>query len=158
MTAEKFRHKHKPIAVLVEGKFRSLFQYRNMGDVSDRPFKGESEYSRTIVISDGDMIRNKVYGVGENVRPVPLGYDEYSGQMYGNRDFLLNCINWLCDDDGWMQLRGRNLAFYMLDKTRLKSERSKWEMINLLIPLAFVVTGGVAFVGVRRRKYRKTGD
>lgn len=158
MTAEKFRHKHKPIAVLVEGKFRSLFQYRNMGDVLDRPFKGESEYSRTIVISDGDMIRNKVYGVGENVRPVPLGYDEYSGQMYGNRDFLLNCINWLCDDDGWMQLRGRNLAFYMLDKTRLKSERSKWEMINLLVPLAFVVTGGVAFVGVRRRKYRKTGD
>lgn len=155
MTPEKFRYKNKPIAVLVEGKFRSLFQYRNLKGVVDQPFKGESEYSRTIVISDGDMIRNKVYGVGENIRPVPLGYDEYSGQMYGNRDFLLNCVNWLCDDEGWMQLRGRNLAFYMLDKTRLKSERSKWEMINLLVPLALVVVGGMIFAGIRKRKYRK---
>lgn len=158
MTAEKFKYKHKPIAVLVEGKFRSLFQYRHMEGVVGHPFKGESEYSRTIVISDGDIIRNKVYGVGENIRPVPLGYDEYSGQMYGNRDFLLNGINWLCDDEGWMQLRGRNLAFYMLDKTRLKSERPKWEMINLFIPLALVAGGGMIFAGVRRRKYRKTGN
>lgn len=154
MTAENFKLKHKPIAVLVEGKFRSLFRYRTMPGVVDRPFQGESD-GRAIVISDGDMIRNKVYGVGENVRPVPLGYDEYSGQMYGNRDFLLNCVNWLCDDEGWMRLRGRNLAFYMLDKTRLKSERPKWEMINLFLPLAFVAGGGMVFAGVRKRKYRK---
>lgn len=67
--------------------------------------------------------------MGENARIVPLGYDEYSGQMYGNRDFILNCVNWLCDDEGWMQLRGRNLSLYLLDKTRLKAERTSWEML-----------------------------
>lgn len=157
MTGEKFTQKNKPIAVLVEGNFRSLFGYRRMDGVINAPFRAESGDSRMIVVSDGDIIRNKVYGVGDNARAVPLGYDEYNGQMYGNRDFLLNCVNYLCDDEGWMQLRGRSLSLYLLDKTRLKSERRKWEMINLLVPLALVGCCGAAYFLIRRRKYRRAG-
>lgn len=151
MTPEKFNRQYIPVAVAVEGVFQSLFRYRNMEGVVNVPFKEQSEYGRMIIIADGDMIRNKVRGVGENAVAVPLGYDEYSGQMYGNRDFILNCINWLCDDDGWMQLRGRNLTLYLLDKTRLKAERARWDMLNLILPLLFVMLIG-GFFALKRRK------
>ena len=97
-------------------------------------------------------------GVGENARIVPLGYDEYSGQMYGNRDFILDCVNWLCDDEGWMQLRGRNLSLYLLDKTRLKAERTSWEMLNLLFPIFIVAVGGGIFAWGRKSRNRKRGS
>lgn len=150
MTPEKFNRRHVPVAVAVEGPFRSLFQYRRMSDV-DMPFKSGCNYGRMIFIADGDIVRNKVKGVGENAVAVPLGYDDYSGQLYGNRDFILNCINWLCDDSGWMQLRGRSLEMYLLDKTRLKAERFRWEMLNLLLPLSIVAVCGGLFLVMRRR-------
>lgn len=150
MTSEKFNRKFIPVAVAVEGRFKSLFQFRNKSGIVDLPFKPESEYGRMIFIADGDIIRNKVKGVGENAVTVPLGYDDYSGQMYGNRDFILNCINWLCDDEGWMQLRGRNLSLYLLDKTRLKAERRGWEMLNLFLPLMLVILIGGVFFFCRR--------
>lgn len=150
MTSEKFNRKFIPVAVAVEGRFKSLFQFRNKSGIVDLPFKPESEYGRMIFIADGDIIRNKVKGIGENAVTVPLGYDDYSGQMYGNRDFILNCINWLCDDEGWMQLRGRNLSLYLLDKTRLKAERRGWEMLNLFLPLMLVILIGGVFFFCRR--------
>lgn len=153
MTPEKFNRKFIPVAVSVEGEFKSLFQYRNMEKVVNTPFKPKSAYNRMIFIADGDIIRNKVRGVGENAVAIPLGYDEYNGQMYGNRDFLLNCVNWLCDDEGWMQLRGRNLSLYLIDKTRLKAERNKWKMLNLWGPLIFVSLLAAVFVW-RRKKLR----
>lgn len=153
MTPEKFNRRYIPVAVAVEGEFSSVFRYRNKDGVVNAPFRGESEYNRMIFIADGDVIRNKVRGVGDNAVAVPLGYDEYSGQLYGNRDFLLNCVNWLCDDEGWMQLRGRNLSLYLLDKTRLKAERRGWELLNLLLPLALVGFVGGIFAW-RRRKSR----
>lgn len=151
MTPEKFNRKFIPVAVAVEGTFKSLFQYRNMPGIMNAPFKTESDYNRMIFIADGDVVRNKVKGVGENAIAVPLGYDEYSGQVYGNRDFILNCINWLADDEGWMQLRGRNLSMYLLDKTRLKEERTRWEMLNLFLPLMLVVVGGIILSLIRKK-------
>lgn len=145
MTPEKFNRKNIPVAVAVEGNFKSLFQYRNRPETLQMPFRPESGYNRMIFIADGDVIRNKVRGVGENAEIVPLGYDEYNRQLYGNRDFLLNCVNWLCDDEGWMWLRGKCLSFYLLDKTRLKEERSYWEWFNLLLPLLFVAGCGAVF-------------
>lgn len=150
MTPEKFNRRYVPVAVALEGNFSSLFRFRSMDGVVNAPFREASDYNQMIVIADGDVIRNRVRGVGENARSLPLGYDEYSGQMYGNRDFLLNCINWLCDDEGWMALRGRNLSLYLLDKTRLKAERHAWEAMNVGLPLLLVgIAGGV--VALRRR-------
>ncbi len=156
MTEDRFNRSYLPVAVMIEGEFTSLYRYtRRTGRASEEPFRERSDYNRMIVISDGDVIRNKRYGVGENTRAVPLGYDEYSGRMYGNKDFLLNCVNMLCDDEGWMQLRGRNLNMYLIDKTRLKTERYEWRMLNLFLPVALVVAGGFLFFYLRRRKYRR---
>ena len=158
MTEDRFNRSYLPVAVMIEGEFTSLFRYtRRTGQTAEEPFRERSDYNRMIVISDGDVIRNKRYGVGENARTLPLGYDEYSGRMYGNKDFLLNCVNMLCDDEGWMQLRGRNLNMYLIDKTRLKGERYKWQMFNLFLPVILVVGGGILFFYFRRRKYRAAG-
>nr|MDE5639710.1 gliding motility-associated ABC transporter substrate-binding protein GldG [Odoribacter sp.] len=155
MTEDRFNKSYLPVAVMIEGQFTSLFRYsRRTGQGLDGPFRERSDYNRMIVVSDGDVIRNKHYGVGENARAVPLGYDEYSGRMYGNKDFLLNCVNMLCDDEGWMQLRGRNLNMYLINKTRLKSELSVWRMLNLFLPLGMVVSGGLLFFYFRCRKFR----
>lgn len=155
MTEQMFNRRYLPVAVMVEGRFRSLFQYRSMEGAVKEPFKAQSGENRMIVVADGDVIRNRVRGAGGNAVAVPLGYDEYGGQMYGNRDFILNCVNMLCDDEGWMQLRGRSLSLYLLDKTRLKTERAGWEMLNLLLPLVFVGCGGVIFSWVRRRRFSR---
>ena len=151
MTPDKFNRQYIPVAVAVEGRFRSLFQYRHKSGIVNLPFRAESEYNRMVFVADGDIIRNKVRGVGENAVAVPLGYDEYGGQLYGNKDFILNCVNWLCDDEGWMELRGRSLSLYLLDKTRLKAERLHWELLNLLLPLGVVLLIGGIFVLRRRR-------
>lgn len=162
MTPQRFNRQFLPVAVAIEGEFSSLFRFREMKGVVNTPFREVCADNRMIVIADGDIIRNRVRGVGENARPLPLGYDEYSGQMYGNRDFLLNCINWLCDDEGWMQLRGRNLSFYLLDKTRLKAERHGWEALNIFLPLFLVGAAGSIFALRRRwvlkRWLRKSGS
>ncbi|MDL2251826.1 gliding motility-associated ABC transporter substrate-binding protein GldG [Odoribacter sp. OttesenSCG-928-J03] len=155
MTPEKFNKKNVAVAVMVEGVFQSLYRYnrREEGAVNTG-FRPESPHNRMIVISDGDIIRNRVRGVGENMQVMPLGYDEYSDRMYGNRDFILNCINTLCDDEGWMQLRGRTLSMYLLDKTKLKIEQTYWQVVNLLFPIGLVFLGGGLFYFFRRRKYR----
>lgn len=151
MTPERFNRRHLPVAVAVEGEFPSLFRHRNMPGVVQAPFKPKSSYNRMIFIADGDVIRNRVHGVGDNAVTVPLGYDEYSRQLYGNRDFLLNAVNWLCDDEGWMALRGRHLSMYLLDKTCLKAERRKWEALNVAFPLLFVALLSLGLTWWRRR-------
>ncbi len=155
MTADKFNRSFVPVAVMIEGRFQSLFRFnRREEDAVNGDFKPESDYNRMIVVADGDVIRNCVHGTGENQRIVPLGYDEYSGRVYGNKDFLLNCVNKLCDDEGWMTLRGRNLSLYLLNKTLLKTERRYWELLNLLLPLIVVGVGGMIFYLIRSRKYK----
>lgn len=155
MTPEKFNRKYIPVALAVEGNFKSLFQYRNREGVVDLPFKAQSEANRMVFIADGDIIRNKVRGIGENATTIPLGYDEYSGQMYGNREFILNCVNWLCDEENWMQLRNRHLSVWLLDKTRLKAQRREWEMLNLFLPLVLVLFTGGIYAWQRKRRYTK---
>lgn len=151
MTPEKFNRHNLPVAVAIEGQFASLFRFRKQEGVVNTPFREKSAYNRMIVVADGDLIRNKVKGVGEEARALPLGYDEYSGNVFGNKDFLLNAVNWLCDDEGWMDLRGRNLSLYLLNKTVLKSDRTYWQWLNLLLPLLIVLLVGSLFMLTRRR-------
>lgn len=152
MSEERFNKRYLPVAVMVEGQFESLYRYAGRPtNIPDVPFKAQDDGNgRMIVVADGDILRNRVRGVGDNARNLPLGYDEYSGRVYGNKDFILNCVHTLCDDEGWMDLRGRNLSLYLLDKTRLKSERTFWQLLNLLLPVALAL-GVCGAVALRRR-------
>ena len=104
--------------------FPSAFKNRMTGNlVSDSNFRLKTESSETkmIVIADGDIIRNDVRRSGTTATPFPLGLDRYSGQMFGNRDFLINCMNYLVDDNGLMELRSREMKLRLLDKPKIRS-------------------------------------
>ncbi|WP_282127035.1 gliding motility-associated ABC transporter substrate-binding protein GldG [Marinifilum flexuosum] len=153
---EDFAVGRKKIAVLLEGKFQSAFMNRAWKGIDRKSFKSESTPSKMIVISDGDIIKNRVRGVGKNKQIEALGYDRYSRKTYGNRSFLLNCIDYLCDNEGWMELRAREVKLRMLDKTKIRSERLFWQVVNVVLPLFLLLIFGVLRYFMRKRKFARS--
>lgn len=140
-----------PLAVLLEGKFVSLFQYRPGAKTDVLPYKPFIENGKMIVVSDGDVIRNqRKESTGEIF---PLGYDRYTNQQFGNKRFLLNCMDYLCDDSGIIEVRAKEIKLRLLDKGKLKTERLKWQMVNLFIPIAIMLIFGLINKMIRKRKY-----
>ena len=152
---ENFAAGRKKVAVLLEGKFNSAFKNRAWKGINRQLFKAESEETKMIVVSDGDIIKNRVRGVGQNRQIEALGYDRYSRKTYGNRNFLLNCVDYLCDNEGWMELRSRQVKLRMLDKTKIRSERLYWQVVNIVLPLMILFIFGLTRFILRKRKYAK---
>jgi len=153
-----FNKSSLPVAVLLEGVFQSVFRNRvvsNLTDDKNLKIKTESRRTKLIVIADADIIRNAVRRVGLEQTPLPLGQDKYTGQMFGNRDFLINCLNYLVDDHGIMGLRSREMKLRLLNKMKVKSEKTEWQLINLLGPVALVIVAGFIYNFLRKRKYTK---
>jgi ABC-2 type transport system permease protein len=147
-----------PVAILLEGVFPSAFRNRTISNLTDdKTFKIRSESRKTklIVIADADIIRNEVRRTGVEETPLPLGQDKYTGQMFGNRDFLINCLNYLVDDQGIMGLRSRELKLRLLNKMKVKSEKTEWQMINVLGPVVLVILAGLIYSYFRKRNYTK---
>ena len=140
-----------PFAVLLEGKFNSLFQYRPGAKTDALPYKPFIENGKMIVVADGDVIRNqRKESTGEIF---PLGYDRYTNQQFGNKRFLLNCMDYLCDDSGIIEVRAKEIKLRLLDKGKLKTERLKWQLVNLFIPIAIMLIFGLINKMIRKRKY-----
>ena len=153
-----FNQSNLPVAVLLEGVFPSAFRNRITDNlVSDKSFRVKTESIKTkmIIVADGDIIRNEVRRVGTSESPYPLGQDKYTGQIFGNRDFLINCINYLVDYNGIMELRSRELKLRLLDKNRIKTERTKWQLINTAGPVLIVFLTGILYGFIRKNIYTK---
>jgi ABC-2 type transport system permease protein len=155
---KEFNMTNLPVAVLLEGKFTSAFKNRmvsNLSEDKNLKIRTESKETRMIVIADADIIRNEVKRSGLNETPQPLGRDKYTGQVYGNRDFLINCMNWLVDENGLMELRSREVKLRLLNAKMIKSEKLKWQLINILGPVFIVGLSGLFYNYFRKRKYSK---
>lgn len=151
-----FTRQFIPTGVLKEGEFSSVFKNRmieGLGIESGTPFMAESKPTKMIFISDGGLIANKVSFINGKYSPLPLGHDKVSNLTFGNRDFLVNALYYLCDDSGLMQLRSRTMQMRLLDKVRLKEQKLFWQLINVLVPVGLILIGGTIFWWVRRRKY-----
>ncbi|MFA6261668.1 MAG: gliding motility-associated ABC transporter substrate-binding protein GldG [Bacteroidia bacterium] len=151
---DEFSRGSFPMAVLLEGKFKSIFQYR-LGATNDPdlPFKESIEHNKMIVVSDGDVIRNqRKMSTGEIF---PLGYNRFTNQQYGNKRFILNCLDYLCDESGILEIRGKEITLRLLNKAKIKKEKLKWQLINTLLPLVLVVVFGIVNQAIRRRKYTR---
>ncbi len=153
-----FNKSNLPVAVLLEGIFPSTFKNRMTGSIAGSGTlmtRDESIRTRMIVIADGDIIRNEVQRTGKSETPLPLGQDKYTGEIFGNRDFLLNCMNYLVDDNELIRLRSREMKLRLLDKVRIKNERIKWQIINIVFPVLLVILAGLIYNFVRKRIYTK---
>ncbi|SRX54872.1 gliding motility-associated ABC transporter substrate-binding protein GldG [Aequorivita sp. CIP111184] len=140
-----------PLAVLMEGEFTSVFKNRV------KPIKLEGELkniddgnpAKMVVISDGDIIKNQMQGN----RPLELGFDKMTNQFYGNKEFLLNTVNYLLDDSGLINIRTRQIAVPFLDPQKTLEQRNKWQILNILLPLGLLALFGIVFTIYRKRKY-----
>jgi ABC-2 type transport system permease protein len=144
-----------PLAVLLEGKFTSNFKNRIPPAIQQNKqigFVAQSELeSAMIVVADGDVIKN---GVSRTTgRLSPLGLDKYTGEMFGNRDFILNCMNYLCDDSGLISVRARVIKTRILDETKVKNERTNIQLKNVLLPLILISFLGIVLSFIRKRKF-----
>jgi ABC-2 type transport system permease protein len=153
-----FNMSNLPVAVQLEGRFQSAFRNRMVSDLSDdKNFRltEESKPTRMIIIADGDIIRNDVSRVGSEPTPLPLGQDRYTKMTFGNKDFLINCLNWLVDDNGIMQLRSRELKMRLLSKPEIRQYRLPIQLVNTVLPVVLVIIASFIFNFLRKRKYAK---
>ena len=153
-----FNKSNLPVAVLLEGVFPSVFKNRMTGNLTDDnnlKVKIESSETKMIVIADADIIRNEVRRVGLEETPYPLGLDKYTGTVFGNKDFLINCLNYLVDDNGIMELRSRELKLRLLNTAKIKTEKFKWQLINIAGPILIVIIVGSLYSYFRRRNYTR---
>ncbi len=153
----QFRDSFKPVAVLLEGEFQSL--YKNRGLAKDFienkfiAFKEKSTSTSMIVISDGDVIKNVVQYSTRKV--FPLGYDVATQRTFGNKNFLLNCIDYLCDDTGILSVRSREVKLRLLDKKKIKTQKLKWQVVNTVMPLAVLALVAMTLFYLRRKRFAK---
>ena len=153
---QRFTDSYKPVALLLEGEFESVFKNRVPPKMEGEPVrkpKLQSVQTKMIVISDGDILRNEIQY--STRKPLPLGYDQFTNQTYGNKNFILNCINYLCDDSGLISVRARELTLRLLDRKKIKNESFKWKTINTLLPLVSIALIGVIIFIIRKRKYAR---
>ncbi|HNP18822.1 MAG TPA: gliding motility-associated ABC transporter substrate-binding protein GldG [Fulvivirga sp.] len=153
VTPEMLNKQHIPIAYLLEGEFQSLYKNRFKPEsVNDDTFIEHSkESAKLLVVSDGDLARNDV-----NPRtgsPQALGYDPFTRNTYANQTFILNALNYLVDDKGLITARNKEIKIRPLDKVKISNERTKWQLINLVIPILLLIGYGVIRYYLRKRKY-----
>ncbi|MBI2966641.1 MAG: gliding motility-associated ABC transporter substrate-binding protein GldG [Bacteroidetes bacterium] len=143
-----------PVAWLLEGSFVSVFRNRLMPEISGSDlieFKEKGFFSQMIVVGDADIIRNQVKQSTQTA--LPLGYDKWTDRQYGNKNFLMNCIDYLCDDSGLLQVRNRELTLRLLDRSLTGKQRRLWQTVNVVIPPMIIVIFGFLFTFSRRKKY-----
>ncbi len=145
-----YKEGEQALAVLLEGKFKSVYKDRVKPFELENPVD-ESEETKMMVISDGDVIKNDLQGG----KPLELGFQKYTGSTYGNKEFLLNAVNYLLDDNGLIDIRSKEINLAFLDKDKIAAQKEKWQIINLAGPILIMVIFGIAFNFFRRRKYVK---
>lgn len=136
------------LAVLLEGEFTSVYDKRVL-PFKVKSFKSNSPDTKMVVISDGDVIKNEVI----RNRPQELGFDQLTGKAFGNKEFLLNTVNYLLDDTGLINIRAKEISIAYLDSDKVKESKGKWQLINIALPLVLLALFGFAFNYFRKKKY-----
>lgn len=137
-----------PLAVLIEGNFTSMYKNRV------KPLKlqntlEEGPENKMIVISDGDVIKNQL----RNGRPLELGYDKWTSNFYGNKEFLVNSTNYLLDNTGLINIRNKKVTIPLLDVKKIAEQKTKWQLVNIGFPVVLTLLFGLFFGYYRKRKF-----
>ena len=143
-----FNNGNQIIGTLLEGSFTSVFNNRV------KPFKiadnkDQGVPTKMIVIADGDII-NYTY---INKKPIQNGYDQWTQQVYGNKDFLINSINYLLDDSGLINIRSKNIELPLLNEQKVSEKYTTTQLITVGLPIAFLAIFGLFFTYLRKRRY-----
>jgi gliding-associated putative ABC transporter substrate-binding component GldG len=138
-----------PVAVLVEGEFHSVYENRVL-PFADRTFQKIGIPNKMIVVSDGDVIRNQL---DKEYQPLELGYDKWTNKLYGNKEFMLNCVNYLLDDSGLINIRNKTVELPLLDQEKVYANYTASQVLTIGLPLVILAAFGLVFTVLRKRKY-----
>ena len=162
-----FNRKNIPIAVLLEGRFASLYSNRFsavMADTSssnsitgrksrrfNQSFAATSPENKMIVVSDADLVANVVT---QNEGPKPMGFNQFTQRQFANKDFFLNCLEYLVNPSGILEARSKDLTLRLLDPKKVEEEKTKWQFINIGIPIVLILIFAFIYQLMRKRKYQ----
>lgn len=150
--ADDYNKSFIPVGYLLEGTFTSLFKNRFIPqDVEQKNFKEQSAATKIIVIADGDIARNDVNP--RTRQPQALGYDPFTKYTFANQDLLMNGLAYLTDDNGLIRARNKEIKIRPLDKDKAQSEKLKWQLINMVLPIVLICVYGIIRALMRKRKY-----
>lgn len=156
---KSFIQENVPVAVLLEGRFSSLFTHRVAPAMKDSmalygfPFMARDTVdNKMIVVSDGDIALNDI---SQTTGPLPMGMNMFTQYRYANREFVLNCLEYLTDDSGILATRGKDFTLRLLDKTKIAEKKTFWQWMNTLAPILFIIIAGLAYQAIRKSKFSK---
>lgn len=149
-----------PIAVLLEGRFTSLYTNRlstgeldTLAGLYKQPFRAATEKdSKMIVVSDADIVANVVT---QQQGPLPMGYNQFTNYQYANKDFFLNCLQYLTDSSGILNTREKDFTLRLLDPKKTDEDRMQWQLMNIGLPVVFVILLGGIYQQIRKKKYQR---
>lgn len=153
-----FEQQYIPVAISLEGSFPSAFANRMIPDSLDtKDYRrlDTSKPTRMVIISSSDIIRNDIEGQGQQSQVLPMGFDRASGQIFGNGEFIVNAVNWLTDDEGWMQLRTKQQRIFALNKQAVYDKRDIYAILNTALPILAILAIMGCCVLYRKMKYEK---
>jgi gliding-associated putative ABC transporter substrate-binding component GldG len=153
-----FNKSYIPVAVLLEGKFHSLYSNRLGKEVLDsvqrttgKPYLAAGvKASKQIVVADADIVTNQV---SNTTGPLSMGLLPFENYRFANREFFLNSMDYLVSNNNLFESRNKDFVLRLLDKTKVEEQKNMWQMINIGLPIALVIMIGVFFQWRRKRKY-----
>ncbi|MBX2962342.1 MAG: gliding motility-associated ABC transporter substrate-binding protein GldG [Cyclobacteriaceae bacterium] len=149
---ENFNAGNLPVAYLLEGNFTSVFKNRFLPEGVDQSgFNAEGVSSKIIVVSDGDIARNDINPRSGN--PQQLGFDPFTNYTFANEEFLLNAVAFLTDENGLIKARAKEVKIRPLNKEKIRTEKLKWQIINIGLPLVVLIAFGLVLMYLRKRKF-----
>lgn len=151
-----FRYQYVPVAVALEGRFPSVFAHRMVPEgielaAAGGAIGGNSEVSRQVVVASGSVIRNEI----QQGKALPAGYDRYSGMQFANRDFLVNAVLYLTDEQGLIPLRQKTIAMRLLNDRRAHEQRTQMQLFSTITPVALLALIGLIVFLIRIYKYTR---
>lgn len=154
---DKFNKPYQTLAILLEGQFPSLFENRvtesmlgGLRELNVEP-KYISPSSKMIVVADGDIAKN--LPPSRTGKIPPLGYNRFERRVYANKAFLINALEYLMDENGVIEARAKEVKLRLMNTVKARKESSKWQLINIVLPLVFLAVFGLLFNWWRRKRF-----
>jgi ABC-2 type transport system permease protein len=154
MDKDYFNESQLPVAVMISGTFQSVFRNRTLSFSKNHTFRKESQPARMIVVASEELISNELIRTDKGIEPLPLGYDRYSQTQFGNKELILNMVNFLTDNEGLSVLRNKSLQLRLLDRQRLQQNRTGLIFWNVVLPPALLLTFFGIISIIRIKKYK----
>jgi ABC-2 type transport system permease protein len=149
-------------ALLLEGPLPSYYANRMVPKTELPAPPLAAKDAKLLIIGDGDVGKNQRNIIRNDIprgAPLPLGYDQYTGQQFGNSDFLLNAMDYLLEGNGLISVRGRDVSLRLLDRPKVDARAAFFQGLNSLAPIALVLLLHALYRKFRQRRFgRQNSD